>query len=203
MLKLYSFQGSGNCYKVRLLLAQLGIPFRVIETDILAGGARTPEYLAKNPNGRTPMVVFGNGNVLCESGAILHHFALGTRYLPENPLMRSRTLQWMFFEQNNHEPTIAVARHWLKYRKVTTDHRERMEALHEGGYRVFGVMEQHLSEMNYFPGDTYSIADIALYAYSHVAHEGGFDLTGYPNIRAWLGRVSSQPGHITMDHICR
>lgn len=202
MLKLYSFQGSGNCYKVRLLLSQLGIPFQVVETDILAGEARTPEYLAKNPNGRTPMLEFGNGNILCESNAILYHFAVGTRFLPEEPLLRSRTLQWMFFEQNNHEPTIAVARHWLKFKQVTADRQARMDELHQGGYRVLGVMEQHLAEMNYFPGDTYSIADIALYAYTHVAHEGGFDLSGYPNIRSWLGRVSSQPGHITMDHIC-
>jgi glutathione S-transferase len=201
MLKLYSFQGSGNCYKVRLLLTMLGIPFRIVETDILAGDAQTLEYLAKNPNGRTPMVEFGNGNVLCESGAILYHFAVGTRFLPEDPLMRSRTLQWMFFEQNNHETNIAVARHWLKFGKVTTEKKARLEELHLGGYRVLGVMEQHLSEMNYFPGDSCTIADIALYAYTHVAHEGGFDLAGYPNIIAWLKRVSSQPGHITMDHI--
>ena len=201
MLKLYSFEGSGNCYKVRLLLTQLGIPFQVVETDILAGEARTPEYLAKNPNGRTPMVEFGNGAILCESNAILYHFAVGTGYLPEDPLERSRTLAWMFFEQNNHETTIAVARHWLKYGKVTADRQARLEELHHGGYRVLGVMEQHLGSHPFFPGDTCSIADIALYAYTHVADEGGFDLSAYPNIRAWLGRVSSRPGHITMDHI--
>ena len=202
MLKLYSFQGSGNCYNVRLLLSQLGIPIQVVETDILAGEARTPEYLAKNPNGRTPMVEFGNGTILCESNAILYHFAVGTPYFPEEPLARTRALAWMFFEQNNHETTIAVARHWLKYRQVTTEHRDRLVDLQKGGRRVLGVMEHHLASRPFFPGDTYSIADIALYAYTHCADEGGFDLSGYPNIRGWLGRVSSQPGHITMDHIC-
>ena len=202
MLKLYSFQGSGNCYKVRLLLTQLGMPFQVVETDILAGEAQTPEYMAKNPNGRTPMVEFGNGNILVESNAILYHFAVGTQYLPEDPLARTRALQWMFFEQNNHETTIAVARHWLKYKQVTTEHRDRLDDLHKGGCRVLGVMEQHLVSRPFFTGESYGIADIALYAYTHVADEGGFDLSGYPNIRTWLGRVSSQPGHITMDHIC-
>ncbi len=202
MLKLYSFQGSGNCYKVRLLLIQLGIPFQLVETDILAGQARTPGYVAKNPNGKTPMVEFGNGNVLCESGAILHHFALGTRYLPEDPLIRSRALQWMFFEQNNHEPNIAVARFWMKYKNVGDDYRERLAAVHQAGYRALDVMERHLQSKPYFPGDAYSIADIALYAYTHLAHEGGFDLSGYPHIKAWLDRVASQPGHIAMDHAC-
>jgi len=202
MLKLYSYQWSGNCYKVRLLLSRLGIPFEVIETDIVAGEARTSEYMAKNPNGKTPMVEFGNGSVLAESNAILYHFAQGTELYPEEPLERARTMSWMFFEQNSHEPNLAVARFILKYLDGGEKHRKRLMGLGKAGNRALGVMEQHLQEHDFFPGDTFTIADIALYAYTHVADEGGYDLAPYPAVGSWLKRVARQRGHIPMSQVC-
>jgi glutathione S-transferase len=201
MLTLYDFMGSGNGYKVRLLLAQLGLPYKLVERDILRGETRTPEFLAKNPNGRIPTLQLKDGTHLAESDAILWYLAEGTKFAPADRLARAQTLQWMFFEQYSHEPYIAVARFWRHYLSKLSplqelDLPERMNK----GYAALGVMEQHLARHQYFVSDRYGLADIALYAYTHVAPEGNFDLDHYPHVCAWLGRVASQPGYVAMDH---
>jgi glutathione S-transferase len=196
---LHDNMSSGNGYKVRLLLAQLGIPFERIEYDITAGETRTPQFLENvNANGRVPVLETEEGELLPESGAILCYLADGTSFLPEDRLGKARTLQWMFFEQYSHEPNIAVARAWLHVFDVdmTEERRNALQTKQKLGYDALGVMEDHLEERRFFVGDHYSIADIALYAYTHVADEGGFDLNGFPAVLAWLERVSSQPGYI-------
>ena len=191
MLTLYDYVPSGNGYKVRLLLSQLGKPFRLIDKDILEGETRTPEFLAINPNGRIPVLELEDGRRLAESGAILFYLADGTPFLPDDGFTRAEMLQWMFFEQYSHEPYIAVARFWTHFLGKPVD-AEKMER----GYQALDVMERHLASRRFFVGERYTIADIALYAYTHVAHEGGFDLVAYPNIRAWLSRVAAEPGHV-------
>jgi glutathione S-transferase len=198
-VRLHDYLPSGNGYKVRLLLTQLGIPFQRIEYDITRGETRTPEYLENvNANGRVPVLETEEGTLLPESNAILFFLAEGTPFLPEDRLQRARTLQWMFFEQYSHEPNIAVARAWLHVFDVqmTEERRVALEERQKRGYDALGVMEEHLRSNDYFVGGRYSVADISLYAYTHVAGEGGFDLGGYPAILAWLERVSSRPGYI-------
>jgi glutathione S-transferase len=190
-MKLYDFLPSGNGYKVRLLLAQLGIPFQLVERDVIKGETRTPEFLAINPNGRIPVLELDDGRRLAESDAILYYLAEGTAFLPTDRFARAETLQWMFFEQYSHEPYIAVARFWRHYLGKPVDD-ERMDR----GRQALGVMEQHLARRRFFVADRYGIADIALYAYTHVADEGGFDLAPYPAVRAWLARVAAEPGHV-------
>ena len=197
-MRLHDNLSSGNGYKVRLLLAQLGIPFKRIEYDITTGGTRTPEFLEKvNANGRIPVLETEDGEFLPESNAILFYLADGTLLLPGDRLGRARALQWMFFEQYSHEPNIAVARAWLHVFdvRITEERRIALERKQNLGYDALGVMEKHLKVNDFFIGD-YSIADIALYAYTHVAGEGGFDLESFPAVLAWLERVASQPGHI-------
>jgi glutathione S-transferase len=198
-VRLHDYLPSGNGYKVRLLLTQLGIPFQRIEYDITRGETRTPEYLENvNANGRVPVLETEEGTLLPESNAILFFLAEGTPFLPNDRLERARTLQWMFFEQYSHEPNIAVARAWLHVFDVqmTEERRGALEERQKRGYDALGVMEEHLQSNDYFVGGRYSAADISLYAYTHVAGEGGFDLGGYPAILAWLERVSSQSGYI-------
>jgi glutathione S-transferase len=201
VLTVYSNQLSGNCYKVRLLLAQLDIPFRAVEVDVLAGEQRTPGYRVKNPNGKVPLVELDDGVYLPESGAILFHFARGSSLWPDDPLEQSRVLQWMFFEQYSHEPHIAVARFWCHYLKAEDRYAEQLVEKREKGYQALRVMDDHLQERRFFVGERYSIADIALYAYTHVAHEGGFELSGFPAVQAWLGRVAGRPGHVPIDRV--
>ena len=203
MLKVYSSQGSGNCYKVRLLLKQVGIPFETVEMDVVKGDQRQPEFLVKNPNGRVPLVEFPDGRTLPESGAILYHFSQGTPLWPDDLDEQTRALQWMFFEQYSHEPNIAVARFYCYYLDAEEKYKKLVERKREGGYRALGVMEQHLVDNAFFVGERYTIADIALYAYTHVAHQGGFSLEDYPAIRAWLDRVAGQPGHIPITEECQ
>ncbi len=202
MLTLYDFLDSGNGYKCRLLLSQLERPFRLVLKDILKGETRTEDYLALNPNGRIPLLQLEDGRCLAESGAILNYLAEGTPFLPDDPFRRAEVLQWMFFEQYSHEPGIAVARFWRHYvwdDKAGDPYWERaLEERMEKGYQALDVMERHLAECSFFVGERYSIADVALYAYSHVADEGGFDLDSYPKIRAWLDRVADQPNHVLM-----
>ncbi len=196
MLRLYDYLSSGNGYKVRLLLTQLSIPFERVELDILKGETRTPEFLQKNLNGRIPVLQTADGEFLTESNAIMFYHAEGTPFLPHDRWERAQVLQWMFFEQYSHEPNIATSRFWLMHGELTA---ERLAALPQKrtlGYAALGVMEQHLATRTFFVGERYSIADIALYAYTHVAHEGEFDLSRYPHIRAWLERVRTQPKHI-------
>jgi len=200
-LTLYDFMGSGNGYKVRLLLAQLGLPYKLVECDILKGETRTPQFLAKNPNGRIPTLQLDDGTCLAESDAILWYLAEGTRFAPASRLERAQTLQWMFFEQYSHEPYIAVVRFYRHFLSKLSplqelDLPERMTK----GYAALGVMEQHLARHPFFVGDRYGLADIALYAYTHVAQEGGFLLDNFPQIGAWLSRVAAQPGYVPMDH---
>ena len=196
MIRLYDYLPSGNGYKVRLLLTQLGIPFERIELDILKGTTRTPEFLQKNLNGRIPVVELEDGGFLAESNAILFYFAEGTSFLPADRWQRAQALQWMFFEQYSHEPNIATSRFWLQHFELTPERKAALAQKRPLGYAALDVMEKHLTGRSFFVGEQYSIADIALYAYTHVAGEGGFDLAKYPNIRAWLERVQSQPKHI-------
>jgi len=195
-MRLYDYLPSGNGYKVRLLLAHLGIPFERIEVDVLKGESRTPEFLAKNPNGRIPLLEWQPGIFLAESDAILFFLADGTPFAPRDRLERARVLEWMFFEQYSHEPNIATVRFWLAHLGLNDERRAQLEQKRTLGYAALGVMERHLGRREFFVGDRYSIADIALYAYTHVAHEGGFELGRFPAIRAWLERVRDQPGHI-------
>jgi len=199
MFRLYDYLPSGNGYKVRLLLAQLGVPFELVELDIVAGETRTPAFLSKNPNGRIPTLEIEPGVFLPESNAILYFLADGTPFFPRQRLERARVLQWMCFEQYSHEPNIATVRFWL-HTGLTDERRAVLEQKRTLGYAALGVMEQHLARHAFFVGEQYSIADIALYAYTHVADEGGFDLAAYPAIRAWLERVREQPGHVMITH---
>ena len=198
MLTLYDYLSSGNGYKCRLLLAQLGIPYRRVELDIMQGETRTPAFLARNPNGRIPALELDDGNVLAESDAILFYLAEGTPFLPDDRLGRARVLQWLFFEQYSHEPFIAVARFILHLLPPDTPRRAELPRLHQGGHAALAVMERRLAEHPFLVADRYTIADIALYAYTHVSDEGGFDLAGYPGVQAWMERVAGQPGHLAI-----
>lgn len=198
-MRLHDYLPSGNGYKVRLLMAQLGIPFERIEHDIGEGETRTPEFLENvNANGRIPVLETETGEFLPESNAILFYLAEGTPFLPDDGFDRAQALRWMFFEQYNHEPNIAVARAWLHVfdTEMTEERLGALEVKQKLGYDALGVMEKHLEGRRFFVGGRYSVADIALYAYTHVADEGGFDLEGLPAVRGWLERVSSQPGNI-------
>jgi glutathione S-transferase len=196
MVRLYDFLPSGNGYKVRLLLRQLSIPYELIEMDITRGETRTPEFLAKNPNGRIPLIELEDGRFLAESGAILFYFAEGTRFLPTDRWERAEVLQWMFFEQYSHEPYIAVARAWLHLFGLDEDRKRQLPQKQKLGYDALGVMERRLARHEYFVGNEPSIADIALYAYTHVADEGGFDLARFPAVLHWLERIRSLPGYV-------
>jgi glutathione S-transferase len=195
VLRLYDHLFSGNGYKVRLLLHQLDIPYERVELDIERGETRTPEFLALNRNGRVPLLVLDDGTTLAESNAIQCYLADGTPLLPEGRLERARVLQWMFFEQYSHEPYIAVVRHWCHTGEADAKP-EETAVRRARGYEALDVMERHLAGRDWFAADRYSVADIALYAYTHVADEGGFDLARFPQLGAWLDRVRAQPRHI-------
>jgi glutathione S-transferase len=198
MLKLYDYSDSGNGYKARLALAQLGLDHQIIEVDIEKGQSRTPEFLARNPNGRIPVLELESGEPLAESNAILCYLADGTRLMPDGALDRARVLQWLFFEQYNHEPNIATSRYWLRHGHLTEARRPLFAQKRVAGYAALGVMEARLKAHDFFVGGRYSIADIALFAYTHVADQGGFDLARFPAVTAWLARVKAQPGHVPM-----
>jgi glutathione S-transferase len=198
MLMIYGLRTSGNCYKLQLLLDQLGTPYRWVDVDSAHGQTRTPDFLAKNPNGRVPLLELEDGRRLSESNAILGYLAEGSSMLPTDRWQRAKTMQWLFFEQYSHEPYIAVARFILRW--LPEDHPRRVEIprLQEHGAKALDVMEQHLSTQPFFNGEAYGIADIALYAYTHCAGEGGFDLKLWPSVGAWLARVEAQPGFSPM-----
>ncbi|MFN4228686.1 glutathione S-transferase family protein [Parvibaculum sp.] len=199
-MRLYQMQDSGNCYKVRLTAHMLGLPLELVDIDILKGESRSEDFLRRNPNGRVPMVEFEDGHILAESNAIMFYLAEGTPLLPEDRFSRAQALQWMFFEQYSHEPYIAVARFWHSIKPGGREEKkDRFPEWHERGYQALAVMERHLSAREWFAGDDCSIADIALYAYTHVAHEGGFDLSPYGAIKGWMARLSAQPNHVPMD----
>jgi glutathione S-transferase len=202
MLTLYSMPSSGNSYKARLLMAHLKIPFRVIETEYAGGKELTkqPEFKAKNPHGRVPLLEFEDGRLLSESNAILCYLAEGTRFLPDENFARAKVLQWMFWEQNAHEGSIAVRGAILRYPERA--HRrvpEVLDPLLEAGNHCLAVMETQLKATPYLAGDGLTIADICLYGYTHSARSGGFDLDAYPAVVSWLARVAGEPGHVPLD----
>lgn len=194
---LYDNPASGNCYKVRLLLARLGLDYERRELDVVDRSNRKDVLGDLNPGLRVPTLVLDDGRPLGESGAILWYLADGGELVPSDPYERAQVLQWMFFEQYSHEPYVAVARFWLT-KGIEVDP-ETLAERQRVGYLAFDAMEGHLAGRSYLVGERYSIADIALYAYTHVADEGGFDLASFPAIRAWLDRVAAQPGHVTID----
>lgn len=198
MLTLYDYLDSGNGYKCRLLLAQLGLPYERVELDIDRGETRKPAFLAKNPNGRIPALGLADGTVLAESNAILCYLADGSSYWPTERLLRAQVLQWLFFEQYSHEPYVATPRYIIRHLGRQHARMAELPARLAKGYEAFAVMEGHLAQQPFFVGGQYSIADIALYAYTHRADEADMDLSAYPAIRAWLARVAAQPGHIKM-----
>ncbi len=198
MLTLWDDPISGNGYKVRMILHRTGSPFTIKTVDILKSETHTPEFLAINPNGKIPTVVFEDGDSLWESNALLLHFAEGTPWLPSEPRDRARAYQWLFFEQYSHEPYIAVARFRTQHLEQTPEVISFVESLRPKGYAALDVMEQHLADRSWFVGDHESVADLALYAYTHVSDEGGFSLAAYPHIRAWMARVEQSPSHQRM-----
>jgi glutathione S-transferase len=194
---LYDSPVSGNCYKVRLLLAHLGVPYQRRAMDVIDRSNRREVLGELNPSLRVPTLVLDDGKPLAESNAILWYFGEGTRFVPQDKYERAQVLQWMFYEQYELEPALAVVRFWLAYSgrpEGLSD--ERREELTKAGYRVLATMERHLTGRDYLVGENLTLADISLYAYTHVAHEGGFDLAEYPAVRAWLARVASEPGHV-------
>jgi len=200
MYTLYSMQRSGNSYKVRLALAQLRIPYRLVEIDILKGESRTPEFLSKNPNGQVPLLEAAPGRYLAESNAILWHLASRTPLRPEHRLDRAEALQWMFFEQHALEPNIGAAYFWLALVKGGRDlQTHALEDWMERGYAALQVMENHLKTHQYFAAGQLTVADIALYGYTHVADRCDYDLMTFPAIRAWLRRIEQTPGFVAMD----
>jgi glutathione S-transferase len=198
MLTVFGMADSGNCYKVKLALEQSRISYRWVEIDTTRGETRTPEFLARNPNGKVPVLELEHGGFLAESNAILSYLAHGTPLLPEERLERARVLQWMFFEQYSHEPYIAVARSILRYHPADSPRRAELPRLHERGRQALEVMERQLASEPFFAAARYTIADIALFGYTHCAADGGFDLQPFPAVRAWLARVRARAGFVPM-----
>lgn len=196
MYKLYDFLPSGNSYKIRLLLNLLEIPFERIDINILAGEARNPEFLAKNPNGKIPLLEIAIDKFLAESNAILYYLSQKTDYFPQDNYAQAQVMQWLFFEQFSHEPNIATARYWTSILRQPEKYQEQLKHKQRLGYAALNVMEQHLTLHDFFVAETYTIADIGLYAYTHVAEEGGFELTKFPAILAWFKRIEAHPKHI-------
>jgi glutathione S-transferase len=201
MLTLYQDPRSGNCYKVVMTAAYLGVPLKTVDVDVTSGFTRKPAFLAKNPNGRVPTLEFEDGRILPESNAIIWYLAEGSSLIPADRFARAQMLQWMFFEQYSHEPYIAVARFWMKF--VSKEKLREKEHLipdwHARGNAALGVMEDHLKETDWFVANHISLADIALYAYTHCAEDGGFNLKTYPAVSAWLARVATTKNHVKMS----
>jgi glutathione S-transferase len=200
MTVLYGMIDSGNCYKPRLLMAKLGLPFTNVEVSSHTGQTRTPEFVAKNPNAMVPLLELDDGRRIAESNAILLYLAEGTRFLPGDRYQRAMAYQWLFFEQYSHEPYIAVRKALLTFPERAKDATpERLAQTLERGNKALGVMNRHLTDNAYFAGGALSVADIALYAYTHSAEQGGFQLDAYPAVAAWLKRVEADPGHVPSD----
>ncbi|MCA8929149.1 MAG: glutathione S-transferase family protein [Alphaproteobacteria bacterium] len=197
-LTLYDNWDSGNGYKVRLALAHLGLSYRLVDLDTDRGETRTPDFLAINPNGKIPAVVFEDGRILFESNAILCYLAEGSTLMPAAPFARAQVLQWLFFEQYSHEPQVAVARYIRRHLAEGHSRYAELPARIAGGNRALGVMEGHLAGRDFLVGEGFSVADIGLYAYTHVAAQGGFDLGQFPAVQAWCARVAGLPGHVPM-----
>ena len=199
MITLYGMSSSGNCYKLQLLMAQLGREYVWEEIDITRGENLSPEFLVMNDRGKVPVLILDDGRTMSESNAILYYLAQGTRLLPKDAWDRAKALQWMFFEQYSHEPYIAVVRFWLTYSGIPETFADQIPARKRSGYAALDAMEKHLDGRSFLVADRYTIADISLYAYTHVAHEGGFDLEPYAATREWIERVAGQPGHVAID----
>lgn len=196
---IYGDKRSGNCYKLQLLLALLGKACEWVDVDILKGECRTDTFLAKSPNGKIPILELDDGHVLSESNAIMHYLASGSTFIPTSPFTFATLLQWQFFEQYSHEPYIAVARYINLYLGLPEDRKAEYEAKQAGGYRALEVMDKQLNQTPFLLGNQISLADISLFAYTHVAHEGGFDLAAYPAIRNWITLIRDQKGFIPME----
>jgi len=196
--RVYGDSISGNCYKIKLLMSFLSADYEWVELDILQGETQTADFLAKNPNGKIPVLELTTGQYLFESNAILNYLAEGTAYLPSDAWEKAQVLQWQFFEQYSHEPYIAVNRFIAKYLGMPEARQAEFEAKQAGGEKALSVMEKHLSQNDFFVGNQLTIADISLYAYTHVADEGGFDLSVYPAIRTWCGRIQQHPHYVPM-----
>ncbi|KAB0679779.1 glutathione S-transferase family protein [Aureimonas leprariae] len=204
MLTIYGRHDSGNCYKPRLLLALLGRPFRHVEVDSEAGESRTPEFLAKNPNGKVPLLELADGRCLAESNAMLVHLGEDSIYMPGDPFDRAKMFEWLFFEQYSHEPFIAVRRALTVYPgRASQATPERLEATLKGGEAALAIMDRQLKDTPFLAGDAASLADIALFAYTHVADEGGFELEKFPAVSNWLRRVTALPGFQPMSWLPR
>ena len=200
MLRLYNSAVSGNCYKVRLLLAHLGLEYETVEMSVVDRSNRKDVLGELNPGLRVPTLVLDDGRPLGESNAILWYFAEGTQLVPADAYECAQVLQWQFFEQYSHEPNIAVARFLIAYSELPRErYEERLPGVTKAGYAALDAMESHLADRSFLVGERYTLADISLYAYTHVAHEGGFDLEPYPAIRTWLDRVAGQSGHVPID----
>ena len=197
-MKIYGDIQSGNCYKVKLVCALLDINHDWIAIDILAGDTKKPEFLEKTPNGKIPLLELSDGRYLWESNAILNFLAAGSQLLPKNDFDLAKVQQWQFFEQYSHEPYIAVARFIAKYLGLPVERRAEYESKQAGGYKALNVMEEQLKKSRYLTGDNLTTADISLYGYTHVAEEGGFDLTKYPAIQSWIDRIASEPKYVGM-----
>lgn len=201
MITVYGMSTSGNCHKIRLLLEQLGRSYRWIEIDSANGETRTPEYLAKNPNGRVPMLELEDGRLLVESNAILCYLAEGTPFFPADAWQRAQALSWMFFEQYSHEPYIAVARFIRGWTPADSPRRADLPRLVERGEQALAVMEKYLDKAPWFSGSDYGIADIALFAYTDCAGDGGFDLAKFPLVSNWLSRIRATAGFVPMPAV--
>ena len=198
IIKLFGDSRSGNCYKPAVLMRLTGQPFEWVETDVMAQQTRSPEFLQLNPNGRVPLLQMADGRCLAESNAMLLHLSHNTRWFPNDPWQQALTWQWLFFEQYSHEPFIAVARFIQHYLGMPAARQAEYESLQAGGNKALSVMEQQLTKTHFLVGDSLTIADIALYAYTHVAEQGGFDLNRYPHIQAWCQRIAQQPHYVAL-----
>ena len=197
-MRIYGDSQSGNCYKIKLLCALLDIKHEWVHIDILAGESESSDFLSKNPNGKIPILQLDDGRYLSESNAILNYLASGSAFLPNDRFLLAKVQQWQFFEQYSHEPFIAVARFIAKYLGMPDDRQADYESKQSGGHKALTVMEQQLSQSRYLVGEQLSTADISLYGYTHVADEGGFDLSQYPAIEAWLARIAAHPNYVAM-----
>ena len=198
-VKIYGDIQSGNCYKIKLLCSLLDIQHEWIHVDILAGETTSAEFLSKNPNGKIPLLELNDGRCLSESNAILNFLASGSDLLPKNTFTLAKIQQWQFFEQYSHEPFVAVARFIAKYLGLPEDRRVEYESKQAGGHKALSVMEQQLSKSQYLTGEQLSTADVSLYGYTHVAHEGGFDLNEYPEVQSWIERIALHPNYVGME----
>ena len=198
MHTLYGSSISGNCWKPAFMLRQRELPFRWIEIDVRAKQSRTPEFLALNPNGRVPLLQLPDGRLLAESNAMLLHLGEGSRWLPSDAYLRAKVYEWLFFEQYSHEPYVATVRFWVAYLDKGEEWRDKIAEAMIKGYAAFDVMERALTQSAFLVGDAPTLADIALYAYTHCAEEGGFRFDHYPQLRAWLARFAAEPGFVAM-----